>query len=138
MVALVLIAAVIAYVFVFQIPTIEKIPMVAADITKNGSQVSLFFKNGDPLEQGRFYVTVNGDRVSDGNISLVGCSYPWSPGEQLVANYSGTSAITDVKLVYMGKPTSVVLASAYFSTHSGNTTHVNNTSLYSRYPGLTV
>ena len=60
MVALVLLAAVIAYVFIFQIPSIEKIPMVAADITKNGSQVSLFFKNGDPLEQGRFYVTVNG------------------------------------------------------------------------------
>ena len=121
MVALILIAAVIAYVFVFQIPTIEKIPMVAADITKNGNQVSLLFKNGDPLEQGRFYVTVNGNRVSDGNLSLVGGSYPWSPGERLVLNYS-TSAINDVKLIYLGKPTSVVLASAYFPGSSGNIT----------------
>ena len=136
MVALVLIAAVIAYVFVFQIPTIEKIPMVAADITKNGSQVSLFFKNGDPLEQGRFYVTVNGDRVSDGNLTLVGGAYPWSPGERIIANYS-TSTINDVKLVYLGKPTSVLLASAYFSASSANTTPVNNTPLYSRYPGFT-
>jgi len=136
MVALVLLAAVIAYVYIFQIPSIEKIPMVAADITKNGSQVSLFFKNGDPLEQGRFYVTVNGDRVSDGNISLIGGSYPWSPGERIIANYS-TSAINDVKLVYLGKPNSVVLASATFSATSGNTTPVNTTPLYSRYPGFT-
>ena len=137
MVALVLVAAVISYVFIFQIPSIEKIPMLAADITKNGSQVSLLFKNGDPLEQGRFYVTVNGDRVSNENISLAGGSYPWSPGERLIANYS-TSAINDVKLVYLGKPTSVVLASATFSAPSGNTTPVNTTPLYSRYPGLTV
>lgn len=137
MVALICLAAGIAYVFVFQIPSIEKIPMVAADITKNGSYVSLFFKNGDPLEQGRFYVTVNGDRVPDGNIRFVSGSYPWSPGEMLVANYSGTGAIRDVKLVYLGKPTSVVLASAYFSAPSGNTTPVNTTPLYSRYPGFT-
>ena len=137
MVSLVLLAAVIAYVFIFQLPTIEKIPMVAADITKNGSNVSIFFKNGDPLDEGKFYVTVNGDRVSDGNISLVSGSYPWSPGERIVANYFGTSAINDVKLVYLGKPNSVVLASAYFSSPSGNTTPVNNTPLYSRYPGFT-
>jgi hypothetical protein len=138
MVALICLAAAIAYVFVFQIPSIEKIPMVAADITKNGNLVSLFFKNGDPLEKGRFYVTVNGDRVPDGNISLVGGAYPWSPGERIVANYSGTSAITDVKLVYLGKPASVVLASAYFPASSVNTTPVNNTPIYSRYPGFTV
>ena len=138
MVALICLAAGIAYVFVFQIPSIEKIPMVAADITKNGSYVSLFFKNGDPLEQGRFYVTVNGDRVPDGNIRFVSGSYPWSPGEMLVANYSGTGAIRDVKLVYMGKPTSVVLASAFFPVTSGNSTTVNTTPLYSRYPGFTV
>ncbi len=137
-VALVCLAAVIAYVFIFQLPSIEKIPMVAADITKNGSQVSLLFLNGDPLEQGRFYVTVNGDRVSNGNISLVGGSYPWSPGERLVLNYSGTSAIRDVKLVYLGKPTTVMLASALFPAPSGNSTPVNNTPIYSRYPGFTV
>jgi len=142
MVALICLAAGIAYVFIFQIPSIEKIPMVAADITKNGGQVSLFFKNGDPLEQGKFYVTVNGDRVSDGNISLVGGSYPWSPGERLVANYS-TSAINDVKLIYLGKPNSVVLASAYFpgpyvNSTSLNGTPVNTTPVYSRYPGFTV
>jgi hypothetical protein len=138
MVALICLAAGIAYVFVFQIPSIEKIPMVAADITKNGSYVSLFFKNGDPLEQGRFYVTVNGDRVPDGNIRFVSGSYPWSPGETLVANYSGTGAIRDVKLIYDKKPASIVLASAFFPAPSGNSTSVNTTPLYSRYPGFTV
>ena len=118
MVALVLLAAVIAYVFIFQIPSIEKIPMVAADITKNGSQVSIFFKNGEPLEQGRFYVTVNGNRVSDGNISLVGGSYPWSPGERLVVTYPGGNAIRDVKIVYAGSPVSMILASTYFPISS--------------------
>ena len=120
MVGLVLLAAVIAYVFIFQIPTIEKIPMVSADITKNGSQISIFFKNGDPLEQGRFYVTVNGNRVSDGNISLVGGSYPWSPGERLVFTYPGGNAIRDVKLVYAGSPVSMILASTYFPISSVN------------------
>jgi len=48
MVALICLAAGIAYVSIFQMPSLEKIPMVAADITKNGNQISLFFKNGDP------------------------------------------------------------------------------------------
>ena len=138
MVALICLAAGIAYVFVFQIPSLEKIPMVAADITKNGNQITLFFKNGDPLEQGTFYVMVNGDRVPDGNVSLIGGAYPWSSGERLVVNYSGTSAIRDVKLVYDKNPSSMVLASAFFPAPSGNTTPVNNTPLYSRYPGFTV
>jgi FlaG/FlaF family flagellin (archaellin) len=72
MVALILLAAGIAYVFLFQLPTLEKIPMVAADITKSGNQVSFFFKNGDSLKQGTFYVTLNGDRVPDRDVSLSG------------------------------------------------------------------
>jgi len=138
MVALICLAAGIAYVSIFQMPSLEKIPMVAADITKNGNQITLFFKNGDPLERGTFYVTVNGDRVSDGNVSLVGGAYPWSPGEMLVTNYSGTSAIRDVKLIYDKKTASIVLASAFFPAPSGNSTPVNNTPMYSRYPGFTV
>jgi hypothetical protein len=134
MIALVCLAAVIAYVFLFQLPTLEKIPMVAADITKNGSQVSIFFKNGDPLEQGRFYVTVNNVRVQDRNVSLFSGAYPWSPGERLIVNYSGLDPVRDVKLIYDGQPVSVILASAYFPGPAGNTTPV----VYTRYPGFTV
>jgi hypothetical protein len=137
MVALVCLAAGIADVFIFQLPGLEKIPMVAVEITKSGSQVSLFHKNGDSLEQGQFYVSVNGDRVPEGNVSLVGGIYPWSSGERLVVNYSGTSAIRDVKLVYSVPPVSSVLASAYFPAPPGNSTPVNNAPLYSRYPGFT-
>ena len=84
MVALVLLAAGIAYVFIFQLPSIEKIPMVAVDITKNGNIVTLFHKNGDSLEQGRFFVTVNGNRVPDGNVNLTGGSYHGLPVNNLL------------------------------------------------------
>ncbi|MDO9324517.1 MAG: LamG-like jellyroll fold domain-containing protein [Methanoregula sp.] len=138
MIALILLVAVIAYVFFFQLPLLEKIPMVAVDITKNGSQVFIFHKNGDSLENGTFYVTVNGDRITDRNVSLTGGAYPWSSGEQLVVNYSGTSAIREVKLIYAVPPISVVLASVYFSESMGNITPVNTTPIYIRYPGFTV
>jgi hypothetical protein len=72
-------------------------------------------------------VTLNGDRVPDRDVSLSGGTYPWSPGERLVANYSGTSAIRDVKLIYAGEPASVVLASAFFPVSAGNSTPVNIT-----------
>jgi hypothetical protein len=137
MIALVCLAAIMAYVVIFQFPSLEKIPMVAVDITKSGSQVFLFHKNGDSLERGQFYVTVNGDRMVAGNVSLVGGAYPWSSGERLVVNYTGISAIRDVKLIYAGPSVSVVLASAYFSGSSGNNTPANTTPVFSRYPGFT-
>ena len=132
MVALVLLAAGVAYLAIFQLPQLEKIPLVAADITKDGSLVTLFFKNGDPLEQNQFYVTVNGNRVPDGNVSLNDGVYPWTPGESILVNYTGVDPVRDVKLVYVNDPVSVVLASAYFPGPSGNITPV-----YSRYPGFT-
>jgi FlaG/FlaF family flagellin (archaellin) len=137
MVALVCLAAGVAYVFLFQLPGLDTIPMVAVDITKSGNLITLFHKNGDPLEQGTFYVTVNGDRVPDGNVSLVGGTYPWSSGERLVVNYTGTRATSDVKLIYAKPPGPVVLASAYFTALSGNLTPVNITPVYARYPGFT-
>jgi hypothetical protein len=118
MVALILLAAGIAYVFIFQIPSIEKIPMVAVDITKNGNLVTLFHRNGDSLERGRFFVTVNGNRMPDENVNLVGGAYPWSSGEKLVVNSPSGTAIRDVKLVYAGSPVSMVLASTYFPQSS--------------------
>lgn len=115
MVALVCLAAGVAYLILFQVPLVENIPMVAMDITKDGNVITLFQKNGDPLEQGTFYVTVNGDRVSDENVQITGGTYPYSPGEQLVVTYPGSTAIRDVKLVYAGPSVSSVLASAYFA-----------------------
>lgn len=115
MVALVCLAAGVAYVFLFQLPGLETIPMVAVDITKDGNLITLLEKSGDPLEQGTFYVTVNGNRVPDGNVLLVGSTYPWSPGERLVVTYPGSDTIRDVKLVYAGPSVSSVLASAYFA-----------------------
>ncbi len=134
MIALVCLAAGVAYVILFHIPSLEKIPMAAVDITKDDNRVTLFHKNGDPFEEGTFYVTVNGDRVPDGNVSLVGGSYPWSSGGRLVADYPTTGEIRDVKLVYAVPSVSVVIASAFFS----GGTPVNNTPVYSRYPGFAV
>ena len=122
MVALILLAAVIAYVSIFQLPSLEKIPMVAVDITKDGNLVTLYHKNGDSLEQGTFYVAVNGNRVPDGNVSLVGGAYPYSPGERLVVNSPGGNPVREVKLVYAVPSVSVVLASAFFPGPAGNTT----------------
>ena len=133
MVALILLAAGVAIVALFQIPAIEKIPMVVVDITKDGGLVTLFLKNGDPLEQDQFYVAVNGNRVPGGNISLVDGAYPWSAGERILVNYTGLDPVRDVKLVYIQDPVSVVLASAFFPGPAAN-----NTSIYSRYPGFTV
>lgn len=134
MIALVCLAAGVAYVVIFHFPSLEKIPMVAVDITRSGSQVSLFHKNGDSLERGQFYVTVNGDRMPEGNVSLVDGVYPWSPGERLVVTYAGARAIRDVKLIYAVPSVSAVLASAYFS---GNSTPANTTPVFTRYPGFT-
>ena len=118
MIALVLLAAIIAYVILFQLPSLEKIPMVAVDITKDGNLITISQKSGDPLEHGQFYVTVNGNRVPDRNVNLIGGAYPYSPGERLVVTYSGTNAIRDVKLVYAVPSVSAVLASAYFAASS--------------------
>ncbi|MCX6691162.1 MAG: type IV pilin [Methanoregula sp.] len=115
MVALVLLAAGVAYLAIFQLPQLEKIPLVAADITKDGSLVTIFFKNGDPLEQNQFYVTVNGNRVPDGDVSLKDGVYPWTPGERLVVTCPGGTSVRDVKLVYVNDPVSAVLASAFFA-----------------------
>ncbi len=115
MIALVCLAAGIAFVILFQVPSLEKIPMAAVEITKDDNLISLLHKNGDTLEEGDFYVTVNGNRVPEGNVSLVGGSYPYSPGERLVVRYFGSTAIRDVKLIYAGSSLSSVLASAYFA-----------------------
>jgi hypothetical protein len=111
----------------FQFPSLDRIPMVAVDITTSGNQVFLLHKSGDALTSGTFYVTVNGNRVADANVSLAGGAYPWSPGEQLVVTYAGTSAIRDVNLIYAGSRGPVVLASAYFPGPVSNSTPVNRT-----------
>ena len=113
-IALVCIAAAVTYVVFFQFPALEEIPMVVVDITKSGNKINLYHKNGDALQQGTFYVTVNGNRMPDGNVSLSGGTYPWSPGERLIVTYPGKNAVGDVKLIYAGPSMSAVLASAYF------------------------
>ena len=127
MVVLVCLATGVAYVMLFQFPSLDRIPMVAVDITTSGNQVFLLHKSGDALTSGTFYVTVNGNRVADANVSLAGGAYPWSPGEQLVVTYAGTSAIRDVNLIYAGPRGPVVLASAYFPGPVSNSTPVNRT-----------
>ena len=127
MVVLVCLAAVVAYVMLFQFPSLNKIPIIAVDITTGGNQVFLLHKNGDALTRGTFYVTVNGNRVADGNVSLAGGAYPWSSGEQLVVTYAGTSAIQDVSLIYAEPTGPVVLASAHFPGPAGNSTPANRT-----------
>ena len=127
MVVLICLATGVAYVMLFQFPSLDRIPMVAVDITTSGNQVFLLHKSGDALTSGTFYVTVNGNRVADGNVSLAWGAYPWSPGEQLVVTYAGTSAIRDVNLIYAGPRGPVVLASAYFPGPVSNSTPVNRT-----------
>ena len=127
MVVLVCLATGVAYVMLFQFPSLDRIPMVAVDITTSGNQVFLLHKSGDALTSGTFYVTVNGNRVADANVSLAGGASPWSPGEQLVVTYAGTSAIRDVNLIYAGSRGPVVLASAYFPGPVSNSTPVNRT-----------
>ena len=127
MVVLICLATGVAYVMLFQFPSLDRIPMVAVDITTSGNQVFLLHKSGDALTSGTFYVTVNGNRVADANVSLAGGAYPWSPGEQLVVTYAGTSAIRDVNLIYAGPRGPVVLASAYFPGPVSNSTPVNRT-----------
>jgi hypothetical protein len=126
------------------VPAISEIPPVAVQITKSGELVSLAHLNGEPLEQGDFYVTINADRVSDRNMSLVGGAYPWSAGETLRVNTTGFTPARDVKLIYTGGPTNFVLASAYFPAVSGNITRNATPTptpapvVYTRYPGFTV
>jgi len=120
MIVLIVAAAGVAYLAIFQIPQLEKIPLVAVEITKDGNLITLFQKNGDALEPGQFYVTVNGDRVPEGNVSLQGGAYPWSPGERLVVTCTGGTLVRDVKLVYEVPSVSVVLASAYFAASTSH------------------
>ena len=146
MVSLVLLCAIVAYLVIFQVPAITEIPPVAVQITKSGELVSLAHLNGEPLEQGEFFVTINGDRVADRNMSLVGGAYPWSAGETLRVNTTGFTPARDVKLIYTGGSTNFVLASAYFLAASGNITRNATPTptptptpvIYTRYPGFTV
>lgn len=137
MIALVLVAALIAYLVLFQFPGLETIPVVAVDITKTGNLVTLFHKNGDPFDPNQTYITVNGNRIPDANISIRGGTYPWSPGESLVVNYPPGEHVREVKLIYVGHSTEVVLASKYFTVPSGNTTLAPTPVVYTRFPGFT-
>ena len=94
----IIVVAVVVVLLIFP-PQPDVVPQFSANIERSGNVVYIYHDGGDPLQEGRTIVMVNGQEVPREDITFLHSQdWPWTAGKTMRIQYSGEPEI--VQIIY--------------------------------------
>jgi PKD repeat protein len=96
----IIVVAVLVVLLMFP-PQPDVVPQFSANIERSGNVVYIYHDGGDPLQEARTVVMVNGQRVPSGDITFLHSQdWPWTAGKTMRIQFAGPGEPEIVSVIY--------------------------------------
>lgn len=109
----IIVVAVVVVIVIFP-PQPDVVPEFNANIERSGNIVYIYHDGGDPLQEGRTIVAINGQEMPPESITFLHSqNWPWTAGKTLRIQFSGPGSPEFVQIFYSsGSTQEIVYASS--------------------------